>query len=237
MTDFENTSEVSGLLLTPEEARVLGCLMEKQVTTPDAYPLTFNSLLLACNQKTNRSPVVNYDEEILAEAIEGLREKRLALRVDGAGSRVPKYRHSVDDQLGLIRGGKALLTVLLLRGPQTAGELRTRSERMHAFSTPASVEEELADLQGDSDLPLWCKLPQAPGQKEARYQHLLSGPVETSDLTEIEASEGTENSNAALDAVKARNDRIVQLEGRVEALELELQKLAEVFADFQKQFE
>ena len=174
MDTFEETFEP----LSPEEVRVLGCLMEKEATTPDTYPLTLNSLLLACNQKTNRNPVVDYNEEALADAIEGLRGKQLAVRVDGAGSRVPKFRHLIDDRLGLGRDVKALLTVLLLRGPQTLGELRLRTERMFSYATIEQVESTLLELKEEIERPLWKKLPQAPGQKEERYAHLFSGEIE-----------------------------------------------------------
>lgn len=219
--------------LTFEEVRVLGCLVEKEATTPDAYPLTLNSLLLACNQKTNRNPVVDYDESILADAIEGLRQKQLALRVDGAGSRVPKFRHSIDDQIGLGRAGKALLGVLLLRGPQTLGELRLRSERMFAFATPADVEKELVELSEDVDRPLWLKLPQAAGQKEERYAHLFSG-----DLAEpMVGSSGNLVANSALDSAKARVEKVALLEASIQELKAELAELKVEFAEFRKQFE
>ena len=127
---MEDSEDESVLILTAEEARVLGCLMEKSVTTPDAYPLSFNGLLTACNQKTNRDPVVNYDEDVVAEAVEGLRSKHLIYRVDGAGSRVQKYRHRIDERLGLVPSSQALLTVLLLRGSQTPGEYRRQAFTM-----------------------------------------------------------------------------------------------------------
>jgi uncharacterized protein YceH (UPF0502 family) len=221
------------LILTAEEARVLGCLMEKAVTTPDVYPLSFNSLLLACNQKTNRNPVVDYDEETVAEAVEGLREKHLLYRVDGAGSRVQKYKHRIHERLGLVASSQALLTVLLLRGPQTAGELRTRSERMHSFVDTAAVDLEISEVIEEVDFPLWCKLPQAPGQKEARYAHLLFGDVVEPAPSLI----ATAVAPAAVEAVQQRNERIGQLEDRVESLEAELAKFQASFAEFRKQFD
>lgn len=221
------------LILTAEEARVLGCLMEKAVTTPDAYPLSFNSLLAACNQKTNRNPVVDYDEDIVAEAVEGLREKHLLFRVDGAGSRVQKYKHRIHERLGLMASSQALLTVLLLRGPQTAGELRTRSERMHSFADTAAVDAEITETSEDVDFPLWRKLAQAPGQKEARYAHLLFGEV----AEPMQSSVVTATAPVAVEAVQQRNERIGQLEERVETLEAELAELQATFAEFRKQFE
>ncbi len=228
---FENESP---LILTPEEARVLGCLMEKEVTTPDAYPLTLNSLLLACNQKTNRNPVVDYDEDIVAEAIEGLRVKHLVYRMDGAGSRVPKYKHRIEERLGLGGGGKALLTVLLLRGAQTPGELRTRSERMHIFLNIEAVETELAEIAEEVEVPLWRKLSPAPGQKEVRYAHLLFGAIDESSREDGGVVLPTE---PAVAAVQARNERIGQLEERVATLEAELAEMKTAFADFRQQFE
>lgn len=148
-------------LLSAPEVRVLGCLLEKSETTPDAYPLTLNSLLLACNQKSNRDPVVEYDEDLVIEALDDLRKKGFVFRVDVAGSRVAKFRHNIDELLGLSRGSKALLSVLLLRGAQTLGELRTRSERMHSFATTEAVEEELIEVASEIERPLWMKLPHA----------------------------------------------------------------------------
>ncbi len=225
-------SSEAPLLLTSEEARVLGCLLEKAATTPDVYPLTLNSLLSACNQKTNRHPVVDYDEEILAEAIEGLRAKKLAFRVDGAGARVPKYRHNCDEAKGLAKAGKALLTVLLLRGPQTPGELRARTERMHIFADSDAVEKELDELAEEMEPPLWRKLLPAPGQKEVRYKHLLCGDVEEPALPAQ-----TLASEPAIANVQARNARIEQLELKVAELENELAAFKTTFEQFKQQFE
>jgi uncharacterized protein YceH (UPF0502 family) len=218
--------------LTTPEARVLGCLLEKAATTPDVYPLTLNSLLAACNQKTNRHPVVEYDEDIVAEATEGLRAKKLAFRVDIAGSRVAKYRHNVDEFIGLSKAGKALLTVLLLRGAQTAGELRLRTERMHAFADTEAVEEELDALADELDPPLWKKLLPAPGQKEARYRHLLCGDFVEDALPTRPVPEAP-----AIVAAQARNERIEQLEIKVSALEDQLAALQTAFDNFQRQFD
>jgi uncharacterized protein YceH (UPF0502 family) len=230
---MEFAEDEETLILTAEEARVLGCLMEKSVTTPDAYPLTFNGLVTACNQKTNRDPVVSYDEDIVAEAVEGLRGKHLLYRVDGAGSRVQKYKHRIEERLGLTAPSQALLTVLLLRGAQTSGELRTRSERMYSFVNTEAVEAEIAETAEDVDVPLWCRIERAPGQKEARYVHLLFGAdVEPQmDVSPPAAA------NSAVEAVQQRNDRIGQLEERVESLEAELTELRATFAEFRKQFD
>ncbi|MFT5837253.1 MAG: hypothetical protein ACI9ZV_000757 [Candidatus Azotimanducaceae bacterium] len=229
---MEYDSYETPLIVTAAEARVLGCLMEKSVTTPDAYPLSFNSLVTACNQKTNRVPVVDYDEDFVAEALESLRDKQLIYRVDGAGSRVQKYKHRIDERLGLPAASQALLTVLLLRGPQTPGELRTRTERMHVFLDVAAVEQEIEATAADVDYPLWQRLPQAPGQKEARYTHLLYGADYVPPL-------GPVSSAAAVPAVanvQQRNERIAELEARVQQLETQLSDLQTSFTDFRQQF-
>ncbi|ADE55733.1 YceH family protein [Coraliomargarita akajimensis] len=229
---MENETNEEALILSEAEARVLGCLLEKAVTTPDVYPLTFNSLLTACNQKTNRDPVVDYDEDVVAEAIEGLRGKQLIYRADGAGSRVQKYRHRIDERFGLSAASQALLTVLLLRGPQTPGELRTRTERMHVFLDVAAVEAEIAATAEDVDLPLWTRLPQAPGQKEARYMHCLYGTDFVRPTESVEAAPAP-----AVAAVQQRSERVTQLETRVDELERELAELKASFASFRQQFD
>jgi uncharacterized protein YceH (UPF0502 family) len=230
---MEFAEHEDALILTAEEARVLGCLMEKAVTTPDAYPLSFNGLVAACNQKTNRDPVVSYDEDIVAEAVEGLRGKHLLYRVDGAGSRAQKYKHRIDERWGLMPPSQALLTVLLLRGAQTSGELRTRSERMHSFVNTAAVEAEIAETAEDIEIPLWRRFERAPGQKEARYMHLLFGANSAPERSATVAVAAA----AAIEVVQQRNERIDQLEERVELLETELAELRGTFAEFRKQFE
>ncbi|MDP4644460.1 MAG: YceH family protein [Opitutales bacterium] len=220
-------------LLSTNEVRVLGCLMEKAATTPDAYPLTLNNLVLACNQKTNRDPVVEFDEDTIIEAIDDLRKKGFVFRVDVAGSRVAKYRHNIDELLGLSRASKALLTVLLLRGAQTLGELRTRSERMHSFVTTESVEEELVEVAEEIDRPLWVKLPRAPGKKEERYQHLLSGEP---DLEAIEHGTPPATIDPATAKLAARDERIQNLETEVESLKEELKSLKDAFDAFKQEF-
>jgi uncharacterized protein len=152
------------------QIRVLGSLLEKQQTTPDAYPLTLNSLRLACNQSTSRDPVVNYDEATVREAAQQLGQRGWARLASYHGSRSPKYRHLLDEALGLSPDERALLCVLMLRGPQTLGELKQRSERLHSFPDLASVEDALGRLT-TRDLGRW--LERRPGQKEARYTHLL----------------------------------------------------------------
>ncbi len=170
--------------LTPAETRVLGCLLEKERTTPDAYPLTLNSLLNACNQLTNRDPIMTLSEREIENALDGLRQKKLATVIFGGGSRVQKYRHIVPDIYNFSPQESALLCVLLLRGPQTAGELRGRAERLAPFPTLADAEQALDGLAA-GDEPLVRLLPARPGQKERRYVQLLSGepvlPAESAD--------------------------------------------------------
>jgi len=161
--------------LDPVQVRVLGCLIEKQQTTPDAYPLTLNSLRLACNQSTNRDPVVDYDEATVREAAQRLGQEGLARLASYHGSRAHKYRHLVDEALGVAPDERALLSVLMLRGPQTLGELKQRTERMHTFADLQAVQGAL-DRLTERELGQW--LERRPGQKEARYTHLLEdGPA------------------------------------------------------------
>ena len=161
--------------LDPAEIRVLGALLEKEQTTPELYPLTVNAVLLACNQKTNREPVMELTEGQVVEALERLRLEVLVWRTEGARSE--KWQQSVVRRWGLDRAGKALMTLLLLRGPQTPGELRTRSERMHPFASVEEVEEALQRMAA-MDEPLVMELPRRPGQKEARWTHLVGDVIE-----------------------------------------------------------
>jgi uncharacterized protein YceH (UPF0502 family) len=167
----------TGLTLTADEARVLGALIEKQITTPEYYPLTLNALIAACNQKNNRDPVLSLDEAAVVLALDGLREKKLAWQVSLAGHRAYKYRHAFTEVIHVPEPGVALLTELLLRGPQTAAELRTRTERMHAvFADVAAVEAALQGLADHADGALTVRLARESGRREARWAHLLSGP-------------------------------------------------------------
>src|SRR5687768_16182687 len=163
--------------LTEVEARVLGSLVEKQLTTPEYYPLTLNALTAACNQKSNRDPVMSLDETAILAAIDSLRDKNLVYLFYGSSSRAVKYKHMLPGVFELEPPAVAVMTLLLLRGPQTVGELRGRSDRLHEFSGLGEVQEALDDLAG-RDEPLVLKLERQPGQKEARYAHLLSGNVE-----------------------------------------------------------
>jgi uncharacterized protein YceH (UPF0502 family) len=191
------------------EIRVLGCLVEKQRTTPDTYPLSLNALRLACNQSTNRDPVVDYDEPTIRAALDRLARKGWTRLASGPGSRAAKFRHLLDDALGLTPSELAVLTVLMLRGPQTPGELRTRCERLYPFGSTDDVERVLAAL-GERELV--HRQPRRPGQKEERFAQLLGGEVEP------DASEPP----AVASAPGGLEDRVAQLEDAVESLRSEL---------------
>jgi uncharacterized protein len=161
--------------LTPQEIRVLGCLVEKERTTPQLYPMTENALITACNQTTNRDPIVAYDQSTVRRTLLGLRQQGLAKMVHRPGDRSEKHRHLLDEALELSAEQVAVLSVLMLRGPQTVGELRTRTERLHAFSSTGEVERVLEGLAARTPDPLVARLERQSGQKEARYTHLLLG--------------------------------------------------------------
>jgi uncharacterized protein YceH (UPF0502 family) len=192
----------------PVEIRVLGCLIEKQRTTPDAYPLSLNSLRLACNQATNREPVVEYDEREIKAALERMSARGWTRFASGASSRALKYRHLLDEALSLSEPDLALLAVLMLRGPQTLGELKARSERMHRFDSPEQVVQTLDAL---SQRELVTRLPRRPGQKEDRYAQLLGEAENDEAVAESAPAEG-------LDRIGAIEERLGRLEQVVEEL-------------------
>ena len=211
-------------ILTDIEIRVLGSLIEKQVTTPEYYPLTLNALTLACNQKNNRHPVTSYSEHQVADALESLREKNLAYVFYGSTSRVPKYKHVMPEVMHLSHPEIALMCVLMLRGTQTLGELRGNASRFHDFSSLEEVEETLNRLISRDPEPLVARLPRQPGQKEGRFAHLLSGEINLEALAEAER-------------VAVAAPRRSSLEQKVEELTVEVEKLKEQFEQFRKQFE
>ena len=211
-------------VLTDIETRVLGSLIEKQVTTPEYYPLTLNALTLACNQKNNRNPVTSYSENQVSEALETLREKNLAYVFYGSTSRVPKYKHVMPEVMHLSPPEMALMCVLMLRGPQTLGELRGNASRLHDFAGLEEVEQTLNGLITRELDPLVARLPRQPGQKEGRFAHLLSGEVDVEALA-VEAERKPAVSSSQ------------RLEQKVEALAAEVEKLKEQFEQFRKQFE
>jgi uncharacterized protein YceH (UPF0502 family) len=204
-------------VLTPEEVRVLGCLMEKETTTPDGYPLTVNALLTACNQTTNRFPVVRYDEHAVTSALASLREAGLTRIVYSTSNRAPKHRHVAREVLGLDLAEQAVLCVLALRGPQTVGELKGRTERQHAFADLGEVDATLERLAARPE-PLVVRLARRPGQKDARWMHLLGGPVDDDMADETSAPAPT----------TPRTDRVAELTGRVDALEARVSELTAV---------
>jgi uncharacterized protein YceH (UPF0502 family) len=223
------------ITLTAEEARVVGALIEKQVTTPEYYPLTLNALVNACNQISNRDPVVAYDERTVADALESLRDKKLAREVRTADGRVPKYRQVLEEVYPLSRAETAVVCVLLLRGPQTVGELRGRTERLYAFSDLSFVESTLEGLAEAADRrpPLVVKLPRQAGRKEPRYAHLLCGPVEADEAAEARAESPARSQARAGEG----SERAARLEEEVRALRAGLEELRREFAEFRKQFE
>ncbi len=217
-------------ILNDIEVRVLGCLVEKQVTTPEYYPLTLNALTLACNQKNNRNPVTSYTETEVSQALETLREKNLTYVFHGSTSRVPKYKHVMPEVMHLSKPQMAVMCVLMLRGPQTVGELRGNGARLYEFSGLDEVEETLNSLVSREPESLIVRLPRQPGQKEARVAHLLSGEVSIDSLPE-------ETSSTRSRSRGADGERITALEAEVENLKTEIAQLREQFDVFKKQFE
>lgn len=225
--------------LKDADVRVLGALIEKQVTTPDYYPLSLNALVAACNQSSNRFPVVNYDEATVLEAIQHLRRASLVRGIQRIDSRVTKYEHVTGDTLDLSTNEVGIMCVLMLRGPNTLGELRTRAERLAKFESLADVETTLDGLIDREKDPLVTRLPRKPGQKEVRYAHLLSGPF--SDIAPEVAGPATHGAPAAAGNSSAGNDhsgdRIAALEETVAQLRNEISDLRRQLEEFSKQFE
>ena len=214
------------IVLNAAEARVLGALIEKDITTPDYYPLSLNALINACNQKNNREPVTTFDEETVRLALRNLSDKRLAGPAGGADGRVTKYEHRVQEVFNFTRQETALICVLLLRGPQTPGELRGRTERMYQFEHLDDVLTGLQQLMR-REPPLAKALGRRPGTKEIRYAHLLSGDVEA-----WEPPTETASSSGPADA-----ERLIQVEEQLATLRSEVAELKQQMAEFKKQFE
>lgn len=215
-------------LLTPNEVRVLGSLIEKQITTPEYYPLTLNALTLACNQKNNRNPVSALTESEVEAALDSLREKNLAYVFYGSTSRVPKYKH-VADNMHLSTLELSVICVLMLSGAQTVGEIRGRAYRLYESSGLEEIEQGLHSLATRDD-PMVIKLPRLSGQKEARFAHLLAGAVQVEELD-------AERAVSKQSRKSAETEKIVSLEHRVEALAGEMESLRLQFEQFKKQFE
>lgn len=211
--------------LTDVETRIIGCLIEKQHTTPDYYPLTQNALLAACNQTSNRHPLAVYNESVLSDGLESLRHRQLVWLMSGSGNRAIKYEQRLTESLHLSLQETALLCVLMLRGPQTLGELRGRSERIYPFADLVETEAAMQALIEAEPEPLAVKLPKLPGTKESRFAHLLAGPVEMGTLA------------AALEEEKARSaPTLAVLEAEVKDLRAELSDLRAAFEAFREQF-
>jgi uncharacterized protein YceH (UPF0502 family) len=217
-----------GFTLTETEVRVLGSLIEKDITTPEYYPLSLNALVNACNQKTNRDPVMQLNEDAVRGALDGLQEQRMAGPARGADSRVTKYEQRLQEVFNFTRAEIAVLCVLLLRGPQTPGELRGRAERMHRFEALEDVQSALQKLM-QREPPLAKVLPRQPGTKESRYAHLLAG-----DAVELETSI---QASAAGECDSADAERIARLEEEVGDLRREIAEVKDQLERFRKQFE
>jgi uncharacterized protein len=215
--------------LQTDEIRVLASLIEKQIVTPEYYPLSLNALTNACNQKTSREPLVSYDETTVMRALDGLREKKLVRAVSGPDTRVAKYRQLFTESANLTQAELAILCVLMLRGPQTPGELRSRSERLHNFETLAEVEKTLQRLVERQPEPLVQQLQRQAGTKESRFAHLLGGPVNEDELASAMKS-------TAADA-RIDPERILRLETEVASLREILEAIKAEFTSFKKQFE
>ncbi len=217
--------------LTDVEARVLGCLIEKKITTPDYYPLTLNALNNACNQKSNRDPVVQYDEKTVVRALDTLRDKKMALMITSTSSRVPKYEEQFCENYRINDAQSAILCELLLRGPQTFGELRGRASRMHRFETLEEVQDVLDELAGHEAGTLVMQLPRQAGRKEPRWTQLLTGEPE---ILEEEMEPQLESVRLA---VQNEDERIAKLENEIALLKQEFSALEEQFKEFRNQFE
>jgi len=209
------------------ETRVLGSLIEKDIATPDYYPLSLNALVNACNQKSNRDPVMSLGEDTVRDGLRALNEKGLAGPVSSTDSRVPKYEHRLQEVFNLPRAETAVLCVLLLRGPQTPGELRSRTERMHRFEELSDVHSALQRLI-QREPPLVQMLPRQPGTKETRYMHLLSGEMEIAEPSAWEPPVPT---------TSADDERIARLESEIGSLKAEIAALKKELQEFRKQFE
>jgi len=215
--------------LTPAEARVLGALVEKEVTTPEYYPLSLNALINACNQRSNREPVMDLDEDAVRQALHGLEDDRLAGRARSSDGRVAKYEHWLGEAFNFSRAETALVCVLLLRGPQTPGELRGRTDRLHRFEELTDVLTGLQKLM-EREPSLVAVLPRQPGMKEARYMHLLSGPVESAIAAATAVTRFSAAPREECDG-GTNEGRIAQLEATVAELRREVDELRKKIDD------
>lgn len=217
-------------VLSPVEVRVLGCLIEKEILTPDYYPLTLNSLVNACNQKSSREPVMELDENAVANALFELRQKKLANQVDTIGYRVSKFEHCMDQAFDFSDEELAVVCLMFLRGPQTPGEIRTRSARFCQFSSPAEVEAVFQKLADREEGPFVVRLPRQPGKRECRYAHLFSGEIDVEQMQEASPP-------PSFSASQLSGTRVDELEKEVSELRSEMETLRRDFDEFVKQFE
>jgi uncharacterized protein YceH (UPF0502 family) len=232
---MEDTEDGKLQELTFEETRVLGSLIEKELTTPEYYPMSLNGLVNACNQKNNRLPRTDFDEDEVNKIIEELRVKRLVHRVDLVGSRVPKFQHNAEKELDLIKPERSLIAELLNRGPQTTGELNNRACRMFSFDGISDVEETLDELL-QRDPPLVGVMDPAPGQKEKRWYHKLAPPPVMEEMKDG-ASVYVPGPDKRIDQVEEMTKEFTELKDEVEALRYQLREISDEFKNFRKQFE
>lgn len=224
----ESADAAPAALLTFEESRVLGCLLEKEATTPDHYPLTFNALHAACNQSSNREPVVDFGTDTVEEAMEGLRYKKLSILVHQAGARVPKCKHTIENKYPyLTKGQRALLCVLLLRGPQTVGELRQRTERLHPFADLERVQRVLDEMAAHTPEPIVQLIPAGGGRRVATYGHTLCGEMAFASVAVPAESRAVEAPAASWrsemeEAIEALRAEVSSLRSEVESLKSNL---------------
>ena len=216
-------------VLSEIEVRVLASLVEKEITTPEYYPLTLNALTNACNQKNNRNPVTAYTDDQVSHALESLREKNLAYVFYGSTSRVPKYKHVMPEVMHLSQPEAALLCVLMLRGPQTPGELRANASRLYEFQGLEEIEQTLNSLIARDGEPLVARLPRQVGQKEIRFAHLLSG--------EVVSDESVVSILPRRAAAASQTDRVAKLEEEVSALKVQVEELRQRLETFKQQFD
>ena len=235
MEDSENTETETSVELTFVETRVLGSLIEKELTTPEYYPMSLNGLVNACNQKNNRLPRTDLDEDEVKKVIEELRIKRLVHRVDLVGSRVPKYQHNAEKELDLIKPERALLAALLNRGPQTAGELNNRVSRMFTFDGIPDIEDSLQELK-DREPSLVGNMDPAPGQKGKRWFNLLAPPPVVEEMNDG-SSLYVPGPDKRIDQVEEMTKEFTELKDEVEALRYQLRELSDEFKNFRKQFD
>jgi uncharacterized protein YceH (UPF0502 family) len=231
-TETNETTVAARAKLTPIQIRVLGCLMEKEIATPEYYPLTLNALVAACNQKSNRNPAMTLDETTVIRTLEDLRyEEHLVMMITSSGGRVAKYKHTLLSKWEFTPQEVAVLCELFLRGPQTVGELRTRTERLFPFNNTSEVEATLTSLTEWGGGTFVVKLPREPGCREQRWAHLFSGEVV------FNTSEPDSKPEPARLIVQAENERIAALEAEVASLRTQVDQLLADFATFRKQFE